>query len=327
MTHYRSIHYLRAIAASMVVWFHVHNSVVGMNHLDAQIEGFRHGVDIFFVISGFVMMSSTAGKSMTARDFFIQRCQRVIPLYWLVTIIYLCFKPWNWSSLFASLVFFPVFSESIGWFEPVLPLGWTLNYEMFFYALFGVSLALAPKWRFPFMATIFFALVFVGHCVVTGSVLSFYGAPFVFEFLAGMAIAHFRWSLPAIIVPLAFVSLWLDVPIIFVGFNYAPLLLAGMIVAGAISYESRLPNSKLLALLGDASYAIYLVHLFAIAVVLSVRDPLGLNQASFALLSLVAALVAGLILHLGIERPINRRFKERRYRPLDQSGLMCRLET
>src|ERR1019366_2869669 len=140
------IQYLRGIAALMVVWHH------GVGQL-ATLETYfpfrfgTSGVDLFFVISGFIMVVTTAGRDVTPTEFIARRFVRVVPLYWVLTLALAAtalvapslFRSVTLTavSLIQSLLFIPHFSPShAGMIWPVLVPGWTLNYEMFFYVVF-----------------------------------------------------------------------------------------------------------------------------------------------------------------------------------------------
>src|ERR1700712_2912253 len=82
------LQYLRAIAALMVVYFH---AVLQVAKLDPQYDTQMHlfgetGVDIFFILSGFVMWLTTSGREISPTDFYKRRIKRIVPLYWLATL-------------------------------------------------------------------------------------------------------------------------------------------------------------------------------------------------------------------------------------------------
>ncbi|OTA19619.1 acyltransferase [Xenorhabdus beddingii] len=130
---YEIIEIMRFIAASAVVCVHIPTIEIG-----------HWGVDVFFIISGFVMMASTKNSG---ENFFIKRIIRVAPIYWLFTlgvfmIALIAPKLLNnttpdFINLFKSILFIPFDKNGIGHF-PILFVGWTLNYEMFFYFLFFI---------------------------------------------------------------------------------------------------------------------------------------------------------------------------------------------
>ena len=153
-----SIQYLRAVAAISVALYHV------LHHWlphDPHVGVLMGGVDIFFVISGFVMWGVTAGREGGSRSFFSNRLKRIVPLYWIVTTVMLAIllaKPALVNSRFdvghvvTSYLFIPRVHPVSGTFYPLLIPGWTLNYEMMFYAIFALIL-FAPM-RFRLLAVV-----------------------------------------------------------------------------------------------------------------------------------------------------------------------------
>ena len=107
------------------------------------------GVDIFFVISGFIMVYTTMDREITPWSFMADRIARIVPAYWAATlgVFFLALvapsllqtSHMQWGELFKSLVFVP-FRKANGLVQPVLFVGWTLNYEMFFYLMFAAGL-------------------------------------------------------------------------------------------------------------------------------------------------------------------------------------------
>jgi peptidoglycan/LPS O-acetylase OafA/YrhL len=124
----KNIQALRAIAALSVVLYHI--DIIGIG---------SSGVDIFFVISGFVIAKS--GSNVDAVQFYSRRLFRIVPIYWIGTILVfgiaivaphlLKHTDADLADLIRSLIFIP-YLKSSGLAQPVLFLGWTLNYEMFF---------------------------------------------------------------------------------------------------------------------------------------------------------------------------------------------------
>ena len=148
---------LRAVAALLVVLLHafetwgerVDPSAPGVNW-----DNGAAGVDVFFVISGFVMVISSrrlTGKAGAALTFLRHRVVRIVPLYWLMTTVKILAvvalggvvlrTGLDFNFVAGSYLFLPVV-DSAGHFRPVLPVGWTLTYEFLFYLLFAAALAL-----------------------------------------------------------------------------------------------------------------------------------------------------------------------------------------
>lgn len=147
-----SIQGLRAIAALLVVVDHSMSimiskgSLLGIDSHFAWLFG-GIGVKIFFLISGFIMTVTTHGEFSSAgasKRFLYKRFLRVAPLYWIATTAYaarisLQGTPPHFASLIFSFLFIPQRND-LGIMQPVYGLGWTLNFEMFFYVLFGLAL-------------------------------------------------------------------------------------------------------------------------------------------------------------------------------------------
>ena len=145
----RNLQALRAVAAYMVVLYHFLGQQVSQLYPPAKFLSFgAAGVDIFFVVSGFIMVVTTMKRDMAPGEFLLHRIARIVPVYWVVTILLFAivmygFKPVgimrmqpDWLA--KSLLFIPF--DRDGRVEPIISVGWTLNYEMFFYLLFALSL-------------------------------------------------------------------------------------------------------------------------------------------------------------------------------------------
>jgi exopolysaccharide production protein ExoZ len=299
-----SIQYLRAVAATMVVVFHCFFSVSFMRPDIGYFSWLRSGVDIFFIVSGYVMVTSTMGRSVDVATFALRRINRIVPLYWLATTI-MAFSvlPGEYLYKIGSMLFLPVTHPGSGLIEPIVQPGWTLNYEMFFYALFAMTLTMRERWRFPAMSAILTMLVFVGTMMDATGVASFYSGSIILEFAFGMAIARF-----------GLVAHWLFIPVglaVLACFHEtaAPRALtmgvpAAFIVAGFLSLEHRLPRWQSLRLVGDASYAVYLFHIMALAMFVPVWLSLELSRLWFVPAATIAILATGTAIHIYAEKPL-----------------------
>lgn len=314
-----SVQYLRAVAALAVVVFHA-GERTGL-HFSIGAAG----VDIFFVISGFVMYLTSMRRPVTPGRFMLDRIKRIVPLYWIATGVMMAGA---WVGLFpnlvlepvhalASLFFIPMQSPSSGEVWPVLVQGWTLNYEMFFYLIFAASLFCPSRWRLAFALSLLAALVSAGALAApAGAIALTYTQPILLEFAAGMLIAACwlkgwipRWHTGLF---LALAGLAGFALIFAFGLGFSALIcgpLAAMLVCGAITLEThgkmlRMPG---LTYLGNASYSIYLWHTFAISVLVKIAGASGLPPLPSFLLAIASGVVAGIISYQIIERPLNAR--------------------
>ena len=142
-----SLQALRFIAAALVVVSHIRTEV-GLTPFGSS------GVDIFFVISGFIIYYVTRDG---APQFFTRRLIRIVPLYWLGTLALaaialkapgmLNHTSLDADKLLGSLFFIPVWNESVQYHLPLLTLGWSLNYEILFYLVFFIALKISHQHR------------------------------------------------------------------------------------------------------------------------------------------------------------------------------------
>jgi exopolysaccharide production protein ExoZ len=303
MQHFQSIHYLRGVAAMMVVVFHIYSNVDFMRPSVPQVMWLRGGVDIFFVISGFVMVQSTSGRDVTPMKFVQQRVLRIAPMYWIATFAVITQIDGEWLFKLQSLLFIPAMNPESAMMQPVLEPGWTLNYEIVFYAVFALTLFLRPSFRFPAIALLFTGLGILGAATDGSSIGEFYTRPIILEFVFGMAIAQFGFRLPVIVVPLG-----IGIMIVFQSSSVDRLFTlgipAGLVIAGALSFEERLPKSKVANFLGSASYSIYLFHLLALGFLVKFWPEAGASKAMFAFAAFGFMLLVGCGVHWMLERPL-----------------------
>ena len=200
---YTGIQALRFVAAMLVVLAHSTAMVNERMHLDMfKWRAGWSGVDIFFVISGFVMAISSGGLMQRVNGwkiFITRRLIRIVPLYWVATTIKLVAilvlpslaldSPLELWNTIASYLFIPTFDDKSLLAAPLLKVGWTLNYEMLFYAIFTMALLLG-KSPLKFTAAIF-ALAVAINIFSTPSVPFLYGflEPILMEFVMGMLVA------------------------------------------------------------------------------------------------------------------------------------------
>lgn len=302
--HLLSIHYLRAIAAIMVVVYHVSShQLVALND-PGRFEWLKHGVGIFFVISGFVMVSSTAANAPSPPMFMLCRVQRIVPLYWIGTFLAALSLPaGHLDRVLTSLFFIPTIDPVTHSRNPILDVGWTLNFEMAFYALFAVTLYLPRNIAIALLAAF---LVILSALPVFGTVpalLAGYASPALLNFAAGMLIAHFSVRLPAFLFPIGF-ALLAFLPLVTDWRPIAVTIPAILIVSSAYSFEHRLRDFRLPRLLGDASYAIYLFHMAAINFIASLWG--HANPVWMLAPIVIASVGTGVIVYLQLERPLAR---------------------
>lgn len=318
-----SLQYLRAVAAILVVFHHVRNPSNGLFNPIAHWNFGAAGVDMFFLISGYIMYA-VARRDHPIR-FLRRRIIRIVPLYWVATL-FLFFQVMigfpgvlpTPDQLLRSLLFIPQYHhQATNEIWPFLVPGWTLQYEMYFYALFAIGLT----FRRPMAITLTVGAVAVttgqlGIGATDNAIFVAYTSPILTEFFQGMLIAviHKRRSLA---------PFWTALPIgigalLLVGNLDGPRLLiwglpSTLILIGCLALEDakKMPSIPLFKLLGDASYSIYLSHVFVLQMGLLVwwKVPVT-GWAQFLIFTptaVVGCTFIGVLIYRYVEQPMLRR--------------------
>jgi exopolysaccharide production protein ExoZ len=339
-TKLNNIQVLRAFAAVAVVIFHTGFAFPFLRPFGS------FGVDVFFVISGYIM----ARILETNSDFFFRRrVIRIVPPYWLFTL-FLFFISLRLPQLMGStrasgielvksLLFIP-FTKGSGLIQPLLFIGWSLNYEMYFYLALTIGLLISRR-----------NAVWIGSAVVLVTLLActpfaksnvlarFYSNEVVLEFLLGIASYYIcravsdatarRIRIPALVICLGSALLLIalqgilpDLPpafrmrFLFLG---VPALL--LVTSASLLSQGRW-DTKLtwLVLIGDASYILYLIHPYCEYSLDRILGPrlhwLRSNTATGMVAGVSVSIGLAVLIHLYCERPtvkfLNRRFGGKR---------------
>lgn len=322
----------RGIAALAVVLFHANglSRSLGGTFLPMLSLG-QHGVDFFFVLSGFIIYyvhHSDIGAPARAKTYAIKRFIRLYPLIWLIVIPWIAVKaikgePVTPDVTLDSLLLLP------STVRPIPVVLWTLRHEVLFYAVFtiliwrrGIGLSVLALWTTGCLAQV--ALVSVGHPLTGVPAMIF--SSFELEFMAGVAVAYAyrRWGARAsalpLIIGLALFALVFTVRQQFglhrlnlldytsVGAAYGTMLLGlafSVILYGLLAIEGIVRVPVALSGLGAASYALYLVHT---AVNAALQNIFGENFPLAIILPLAvgAGVIVAILLHRFIEAPMTK---------------------
>ena len=341
------IQVLRGLAALMVVAHHSSLLVLERLHLGYNWVNGASGVDIFFVISGFVMTISSLplrGAPHPARTFLARRLERIVPMYWIVTLAKVAtLLLWpesgrnaigGWQHVVSSLLFLPSLSLHVLQ-EPILVVGWSLNFEVAFYMLFALALLVrgAPVWIAGVPLLLGAAMDLCGW-PVTQPWVAYYRRSMLLEFAGGMLLA--------IVLPqLRKVPWWVALGVALAALRWLWVFREGTIlsmrglvwglpaiaiVACALCMEARwgrrMPRWALR--IGDASYSIYLVHTFVLPAVglllVHLRHSWRYEVTMLVAVGVLLSSLAGVAAYEGIERPINQWFKGRRRTAVPVTG-------
>ncbi len=335
----RSVQVMRGLAAVMVLLLHateVATERFGSRHQNWWAGG--AGVDIFFVISGFVMSLSSdrlVSQRGGASEFLKRRLERIVPIYWIATTLKVGLLLWvpalglrglggRWHMV-ASYLFLPSWN-TIHATLPVVPVGWTLNFEMLYYVLFALALAVKviPLRLLTPVLTAMALVPLVVHARVYA--LLTWCDPILLEFLFGMMLERawrHGWKLrPGVACAVLCLAMSLLVllprqdetllrPFLW-GLPAMAMLAAALNLEGSLG--RRAPRWALL--LGDASYSIYLTHGFVLPVLarlLAITLWAGARQMPGVIVaSLALCLPAGVMFYFSVELPLIQFFRRRR---------------
>ncbi len=289
------------------------------------------GVFVFFAISGFVMVISNRekfGAWRNSTDFFLRRIIRIWPMYFLATIVVFALRfnsdaLYTLENLMKSISFIPYIGAD-DLYRPVLGKGWTLNYEMFFYAIFAVCLAFPRNLG---LAVAGLALVVLAASEGHGAnvLWRFYANDIVLYFFAGMALAYLiketkvSWprtskaSVGIVCAAIAFGLLFaIDVLLQDSWTKQVAMLLTTFICLCCVCFaETKFSSQKIrriISILGDSSYCLYLFHgFFFVAMSPIIKHAKGAYLLMLVPMIIVVVTFGCAMIHLFIEKPLNRR--------------------
>ena len=342
-----SIQLLRAFACLSVIISHAIGRAGRVDDIQMpelisiypEIVIFGHfGVDLFFIISGFIMYlvhSNDFSVQGAPRKFIVSRMIRVVPIYWLlslVALITLYFFPSLFSYreeievfwVLGSFLFFPS-STSYGLDSPLIGVGWSLNYEIFFYLCFATVLFLRKSIGLSLLFVVFSLLVIFGGNSSIKSTKNYFElitSPLLLEFLLGIVAAYlfvnyrpYLYRFRYVFISLALICLFcslLNIPLNYID-RYFSWGLPSMLLLVGFSVLSFNINNVLIAAgvkFGDISYSAYLIQVFSLPLLSKIFFYFNM-QIYFGFYSYIALLVMGTILcsyffWLHVERPLTR---------------------
>lgn len=327
---------LRAVAVSLVVLDHIEGMLAmpkyfGVKMAQGYLAAGTVGVDLFFVISGFIICYVTGsldGRTVTVGQFVLRRACRILPLLWLYVAFHFLSRSMHVGGLDAAAYLRAFTLYPLGTVHPDQV--WTLRHEAIFYGFAALAIAgswwRAPLWAF-FVVPLAWAMVDPSSAArpegssLASEVFSLRAnTGFAFGVLTALAFARFGapnlrdWQYGALLL--------LSLPALLVVGNVLPMAQAAAPVASAVALaalcaglvyltlgmkagHSRIGGAAVLV--GAASYAIYLTHDAFISIggvlsrLLHIRSVFAGSALCFALI-----LVAGIVIHLRIEKPLVR---------------------
>ncbi len=341
------IQVLRGLAALSVAFLHIEQAAGAFVGRPGESPWpwlralpWEAGVDVFFVISGFVMVYASAGmfrRKGAVREFLARRLSRVAPLYWVFTTLALAVAvaaprllndpvSGGWRMAVASYLFIP-WQRQDGFVQPLFRLGWTLNYEMLFYVLFAPFLLLPRRMGTAGIVLVIAALAAIGRFLPPANLqLAFWTDPIVAEFAFGVLLGTARLEglrLPPVarggLIALGIAAL----AAVGVDDTARRALSYGLPAAGLVAGAALGPGwiggsvaARTALVAGDASYALYLIHPFPMRGLREMWSRLGLGGGSIGgiVSYMLAAIVLSCILAIWVRRwvelPLVRRARK-----------------
>ncbi|HEY4289056.1 MAG TPA: acyltransferase [Puia sp.] len=324
----QSVQIMRGVASILVVLLHI--SIKGAQYGNGALKGFSiggSGVDLFFLISGYIMCVSTVNRCLTPYQFIFLRIKRIMPLYWLVTTVALAVYLYNpklvntsggETSIWASYVLFPNGKKFLN------SNGWTLSYEFFFYFIFALFIYKGTYKALKVSSIILSILVVTGLCVNYDGILFNFSTNILYlEFVFGMGCFYFfnrKNVRPDLKYGIAFCLLGCLLLVLeafykvpdqekWRGFFWGIPMLS--IFIGLLSLEHLIRQSRsairnLLLEIGNSSYSLYLVHPFVLSgTAMGLKHfKMASNPWLFAIMLLTLAVAIGHLTYLYIERPL-----------------------
>lgn len=335
----------RAFAAGIVAVAHMAKEISG-NATFAGSATLHHlrsgtfGVDVFFVISGFIMIYTTRraeGGFGDAAGFLQRRLLRIVPVYWFYTSLFLAVTLLHPAALnhsmtgiahvIGSYFFVPVPRPEDGVMEPILGLGWTLNYEMYFYGVFALLLLLPRRYLFAALGLYFVSTVLIGVLFDRNALMLWYWTRTnVLEFVFGAVIAEMYLRRVEIKPWLAAIAIGVALAgwqLAYVHYSYGvedanlrgfvwgvPAAILVGAVALCVQARDILSNGGIaayLVMIGDSSYSLYLSHMFVVRIVtlllpVAVFGPF--YPVAFIAVALCLCIVVAHFSYIWLERPV-----------------------
>jgi peptidoglycan/LPS O-acetylase OafA/YrhL len=340
-TKLNNIQVLRAFAAVTVVQFHTGFRFPYLHNFGSL------GVDVFFVISGYIMARILDPQSDSNSDFFFRRrVLRIVPPYWFFTLLLFFVSlripqlmgstQASVSDLLKSLFFIP-FTKGSGLIQPLLFIGWSLNYEMFFYLALAVGILIHKRHAVWIGAGLVLATMLA--CLPLASTYvpaRFYSRDVVLEFLLGIVSYYIcravsetsarRLRVASLFVCIASALMLIAVQAVLPQMNISRVVTLGIPALLLVTSASLLSqggwdtNLTWLVLIGDASYILYLIHPYCEYSLDRILGPhhawLKSQSASGAAIGVTLSIVLALLIHIYGERPtvrfLNRNFGGKR---------------
>jgi peptidoglycan/LPS O-acetylase OafA/YrhL len=327
----------RGIAAIMVMLYHAtrHYNLKGLNFIGNIFKNGYLGVDIFFVLSGFVITISSLKyfKNKNPLEFTIKRITRIFPSFWLyllfpLTILYFIFPQFIYDksafefSNYLKVIFLTFNHPTIS------QVTWTLSFELYFYFLF-LMILINKSFKFLVVCVLIFSFLNLVGLPVSQNLYfkKYLFSPLVLEFFLGVLIAFILQKINTIKKYLQFVILFISLTLFLLSFyledyNYIHIskhnrflyfgIASFLLILSSLLIEkfNKISFNKYLVSIGDASYVLYLIHsiilsFFNNSLILTGRFIILNNQITTVIICFLIVIIS-IIIHKYTEKPMIR---------------------
>lgn len=326
-----SIQYMRAIAAILVVINHVEGKARAYS--TDIISGFdvgRAGVDLFFIISGYIMCYVTFNKRVEVFSFIKARFVRIVPLYWVLTTIALIasfIRPDLVNSTTALKV--SILDSYFLWPGSsyyLIENGWTLSYEFYFYFIFSLGLFFSSTLKYWLPSIILFSSVLLGVLYqFIGDYSQFLTDSMLLEFVYGIIVFSLHQKIKFntyISVLLLFFAISLlvyenlngvftDIRAVNFGIPFLIFFIAMLSLEETLQRFRNNTFSRIIGCIGDSSYSLYLIHPFALVASSVVLSKLGMAHYGllFVFVLTTASISLGYLCYVFLEKSLTKYVK------------------
>ncbi len=314
-----NIQILRGIAVLMVVFSHI-SQTLNQYELELNSQYISYfgslGVDIFFIISGFIMVVVTQNKFknyLNVKNFLFSRFSRIYPLYWIYAFTAFFISVGDLNYRFIETLFLLPQKNT------VLAVAWSLIYELYFYLIFALFMLFISE-RFLLLVSISWGIImmlFFHFTNIDNEYFKVATSPLILEFIIGIIIANYYLKLNNNIY-ISFIILFFHIVIIYIfkqifiinsfwfGYFIEHSLVASFIVFVFLMFKDGSSYlNKSIEYIGDISYGIYLSHIFQLIVLVKVFNYFEITNIYFIIFTmLISVLIYGVISYKYIEKPL-----------------------
>jgi peptidoglycan/LPS O-acetylase OafA/YrhL len=320
-----NIQILRALAVLMVIAYHSSGLIYKYGF---EFDGFLNighwgafGVDVFFVISGYIMAQIDSVKKKSSIEFIKDRVVRVIPVYWMFTFLmitmqffypdafrYIIFsKEQNISSVF-------FISHLLGFSYPTIYVGWSLELEMVFYAFFSLCIFIeSRKVKIPVLILTIFVMTIIG--IIRPMAVEFLFGVILYYVVKFLNIENKARAILFFPITVSLVSIFSISNASSDIFSWSRPLTIGLVALAIVAFSVICMDFRksIITYIGDASYSLYLIQVFSLPIIMKAASKIvhEIDGGYIFVASILFTIFSGIAFHECVEKKIIKVMKKR----------------